>query len=126
LRKIARASRGDYITTFCTTSQGPPEDHFDRRRESGAAGCARARLQRRRHRTGGVLIEQHLTMSVVAQSRDLSDRKTIENFARGSSIGRADEAADILTTAISGVRPRRLERLKAQLLPRCITRPNRC
>src|SRR4029078_8660046 len=27
------------------------------------------------------LVEQHLVMSTVAQSRDLSDRKTIENFA---------------------------------------------
>jgi [protein-PII] uridylyltransferase len=26
------------------------------------------------------LIEQHLTMSSIAQSRDLSDRRTIENF----------------------------------------------
>src|SRR6201995_5251606 len=63
------------------------------------------------------LIEQHLTMSTVAQSRDLSDRKTIENFA---AVWRAVEQMKlltILTTAdIRGVGPGVWNGWKAQLL----------
>ncbi len=52
------------------------------------------------------LIEQHLTMSTVAQSRDLSDRKTIENFAAVVQSVEQMKSLTILTTAdIRGVGP---------------------
>ncbi len=59
------------------------------------------------------LIEQHLTMSTVAQSRDLSDRKTIENFAAVVAVAGAIEAADDPHhRRHPRRRPRRLERLE--------------
>jgi len=63
------------------------------------------------------LIEQHLTMSSVAQSRDLSDRKTIENFAHVvQSVDRL-KLLTILTTAdIKAVGPGVWNGWKAQLI----------
>src|SRR5690349_22721297 len=63
------------------------------------------------------LIEQHLTMSTVAQSRDLSDRKTIENFAAVVQTVEQMKLLTILTTAdIRGVGPGVWNGWKAQLL----------
>ena len=63
------------------------------------------------------LIEQHLTMSKVAQSRDLSDRKTIENFAAVVQSVERMKLLTILTTAdIRGVGPGVWNGWKAQLL----------
>src|SRR6202041_613324 len=63
------------------------------------------------------LIEQHLTMSMVAQSRDLSDRKTIENFAAVVQSVEQMKLLAILTTAdIRGVGPGVWNGWKAQLL----------
>jgi len=71
-------------------------------------------IQRRRYRNWVAwLIEQHLIMSTVAQSRDLSDRQDHRKFRRGGAIGRTDEAADDPDTAdIRGVGSRGLERLE--------------
>src|SRR5215469_6915484 len=63
------------------------------------------------------LIEEHLTMSTVAQSRDLSDRKTIENFASVVQSLEQLKLLTILTTAdIRGVGPGVWNGWKAQLL----------
>jgi [protein-PII] uridylyltransferase len=63
------------------------------------------------------LIEVHLTMSTVAQSRDLSDRKTIENFAAVVQSVEQMKLLTILTTAdIRGVGPGVWNGWKAQLL----------
>jgi [protein-PII] uridylyltransferase len=63
------------------------------------------------------LIEVHLTMSTVAQSRDLSDRKTIENFASVVQSVEQMKLLTILTTAdIRGVGPGVWNGWKAQLL----------
>jgi len=62
-------------------AKGRPEDH------SVAGGRIAARLCPRLGLSAGEtdmvvwLVENHLTMSMVAQSRDLNDRKTIEDFA---------------------------------------------
>ena len=59
------------------------------------------------------LIENHLVMSTVAQSRDLSDRKTIENFATVVQSLERMKLLTILTTAdIRARRPGRVERLE--------------
>jgi [protein-PII] uridylyltransferase len=63
------------------------------------------------------LIEQHLVMSSVAQSRDLSDRKTIENFAAVVQSAERLKLLTILTTAdIRAVGPGVWNGWKAQLL----------
>ncbi len=63
------------------------------------------------------LIEVHLVMSAVAQSRDLSDRKTIENFAAVVQSLERMKLLTILTTAdIRAVGPGVWNGWKAQLL----------
>jgi [protein-PII] uridylyltransferase len=63
------------------------------------------------------LIEHHLVMSTVAQSRDLSDRKTIENFAAVAQTLERMKLLMILTTAdIRAVGPGVWNSWKAQLL----------
>ncbi|HEY0567558.1 MAG TPA: [protein-PII] uridylyltransferase, partial [Xanthobacteraceae bacterium] len=63
------------------------------------------------------LIEHHLVMSSVAQSRDLSDRKTIENFAAVVQSLERLKLLTILTTAdIRAVGPGVWNGWKAQLL----------
>jgi [protein-PII] uridylyltransferase len=63
------------------------------------------------------LIEQHLVMSSVAQSRDLSDRMTIQNFADVVQSGERLKLLAILTTAdIKAVGPGVWNGWKAQLL----------
>ena len=63
------------------------------------------------------LIEFHLVMSTVAQSRDLSDRKTIENFAAVAQSLERMKLLIVLTTAdIRAVGPGVWNSWKAQLL----------
>src|SRR5262245_58213334 len=63
------------------------------------------------------LVEFHLVMSTVAQSRDLSDRKTIENFAAVMQSLERMKLLTILTTAdIRAVGPGVWNSWKAQLL----------
>src|SRR5450830_865037 len=63
------------------------------------------------------LLEQHLVMSSVAQSRDLSDRKTIENFAAVVQSAERLKLLTILTTAdIRAVGPGVWNGWKAQLI----------
>jgi [protein-PII] uridylyltransferase len=63
------------------------------------------------------LVENHLVMSSVAQSRDLSDRKTIENFAAVVQSAERLKLLAILTTAdIRAVGPGVWNGWKAQLL----------
>ncbi len=63
------------------------------------------------------LVEQHLVMSTVAQSRDLSDRKTIENFAAVVQSLERMKLLTIITTAdIRAVGPGVWNGWKAQLL----------
>ncbi len=63
-------------------------------RASRARFCPRFGLSPAETETVAWLIEQHLVMSTVAQSRDLSDRKTIENFAAVVQSLERHEAAD--------------------------------
>jgi [protein-PII] uridylyltransferase len=63
------------------------------------------------------LIEQHLTMSSIAQSRDLSDRRTIENFVAVVQSLERMKLLTILTTAdIRAVGPGVWNGWKAQLI----------
>src|SRR6202041_2355177 len=63
------------------------------------------------------LVENHLVMSTVAQSRDLSDRKTIENFASiVQSLERMKLLTILTTSDIRAVGPGVWNGWKAQLL----------
>jgi [protein-PII] uridylyltransferase len=63
------------------------------------------------------LVEQHLVMSSVAQSRDLSDRVTIQNFAEVAQSVERLKLLTILTVAdIKGVGPGVWNGWKAQLI----------
>ncbi len=98
--------------------QGPDRGPFDRRRAHRAAASARASgFSPADTDTVAWLVEQHLVMSTVAQSRDLSDRKTIENFAAVVQSLERMKLLTILTTAdIRAVGPGVWNGWKAQLL----------
>src|SRR6266496_1915444 len=65
------------------------------------------------------LVEQHLTMSIIAQSRDLSDRRTIENFAGVAQSLERLKLLMVLTTAdIRAVGPGRSEEHTSELQSR--------
>ncbi len=107
-----------YVTLFLhDIAKGRPEDH-----SIAGARVARRFLPRlgfspAETDTGAWLIEQHLTMSSVAQSRDLSDRKTIENFAAVVQSLERLKLLTILTTAdIRAVGPGVWNGWKAQLI----------
>jgi len=75
-------------------------------------GCTPAETE-----TVAWLVEHHLVMSTIAQSRDLSDRKTIENFAAIVQSLERMKLLTILTTAdIRAVGPGVWNGWKAQLL----------
>ncbi|HEY0290873.1 MAG TPA: [protein-PII] uridylyltransferase [Hansschlegelia sp.] len=63
-------------------AKGRPEDHSIAGARIARRLCPRLGLSPAQTDTVAWLIEQHLTMSIVAQSRDLSDRRTIEDFAK--------------------------------------------
>jgi len=119
IRKIRPEHRAViYITTLLhDIAKGRPEDH-----SSGGAKVARRLCPRLGFSTADTetiawLIEKHLVMSTVAQSRDLSDRRTIENFAGVVQSVELMKLLTILTTAdIRGVGPGVWNGWKAQLL----------
>ncbi|MFC3690735.1 [protein-PII] uridylyltransferase [Chenggangzhangella methanolivorans] len=72
-----------YVALFLhDVAKGRPEDHSIAGAKIARKLCPRLGLTPAQTDTVAWLIEQHLTMSIVAQSRDLSDRRTIEDFAK--------------------------------------------
>ena len=72
-----------YVALFLhDIAKGRPEDHSIAGAKVAKKLCPRLGLTPAQTDTVAWLIEQHLTMSIVAQSRDLSDRRTIEDFAK--------------------------------------------
>ncbi|HLH98187.1 MAG TPA: [protein-PII] uridylyltransferase [Xanthobacteraceae bacterium] len=107
-----------YIALFLhDIAKGRIEDHSIAgarvaRRFCPHLGCSPAETE-----TIAWLVEQHLVMSSVAQSRDLSDRMTIQNFASVVQSIERMKLLTILTTAdIKGVGPGVWNGWKAQLL----------
>ncbi len=75
--------RALYVALFLhDIAKGRPEDHSVAGAKIARRLCPRLGLTPAETDTVAWLIEQHLTMSIVAQSRDLSDRRTIEDFAK--------------------------------------------
>lgn len=98
-------------------AKGRPEDHSIAGARVARRLCPRFGLSPVDTDTVAWLIEQHLTMSTIAQSRDLSDRKTIENFASVVQNLERMKLLLILTTAdIRAVGPGVWNNWKSQLL----------
>src|SRR6202007_2715863 len=107
-----------YITTLLhDIAKGRPEDHSIAGAKVARRLCPRLGFSAADTELVAWLIEQHLIMSTVAQSRDLSDRRTIENFAAVVQTVEQMKLLTILTTAdIRGVGPGVWNGWKAQLL----------
>ncbi|MEW6644478.1 MAG: [protein-PII] uridylyltransferase [Pseudomonadota bacterium] len=119
MRKIRPEHRAAlYVTVFLhDIAKGRPEDHSIAGAKVARRLCPRLGFNAADTELIAWLIEEHLTMSTVAQSRDLSDRKTIENFAAVVQSLEHLKLLTILTTAdIRGVGPGVWNGWKAQLL----------
>jgi [protein-PII] uridylyltransferase len=117
--KIQPEHRGViYVATLLhDIAKGRPEDHSAAGAEEAHALCPRLGFSAAHTELVAWLVRQHLVMSTVAQSRDLSDRKTIENFAAVVQSLEQLKLLTILTTAdIRAVGPGTWNGWKAQLL----------
>ena len=71
-----------YVAAFLhDVAKGRPEDHSEAGAAEARALCPRLGLDAAETEAVAWLIEQHLTMSITAQSRDIADPKTIATFA---------------------------------------------
>ncbi len=71
-----------YVALFIhDIAKGRPEDHSIAGARIARRLCPRLGLDPAQTETVAWLVEQHLVMSTVAQSRDLNDRRTIADFA---------------------------------------------
>ncbi len=107
-----------YVTLFLhDIAKGRPEDHSIAGARVARRFCPRLGFSAADTELVAWLVEVHLVMSTVAQSRDLSDRKTIENFAAVVQSLERMKLLTILTTAdIRAVGPGVWNGWKAQLL----------
>ena len=98
-------------------AKGRIEDHSIAGARVARGFCKRMGFSAAEIETAAWLVEKHLVMSSVAQSRDISDRKTIENFAAIAQSVERMKLLTILTTAdIKAVGPGVWNGWKAQLL----------
>ena len=98
-------------------AKGRVEDHSIAGARVARRLCPFVGLSAAETETVAWLIEKHLVMSTVAQSRDLSDRKTIENFAGVvQSLDRLKLLTVLTTADIRAVGPGVWNGWKAQLL----------
>jgi [protein-PII] uridylyltransferase len=107
-----------YVTLFLhDIAKGRPEDHSIAGARVAKRVCPRLGFSAAETNLCAWLIENHLVMSSVAQSRDLSDRKTIENFAAVVQSAERLKLLAVLTTAdIKAVGPGVWNGWKAQLV----------
>jgi [protein-PII] uridylyltransferase len=119
MRKIQPEHRAIlYVAIFLhDIAKGRTEDHSIAGARVARRFCPRVGMSAAATETVAWLVEQHLVMSTIAQSRDLSDRKTIEDFAAVVQSLERLKLLTILTTAdIRGVGPGVWNSWKAQLL----------
>ncbi len=107
-----------YMTMFLhDVAKGRPEDHSVAGSRLAKRLCPRLGFSAAEVELVSWLIANHLVMSSVAQSRDLSDRKTIENFAAVVQSAEQLKLLTILTVAdIKAVGPGVWNGWKAQLI----------
>ncbi len=98
-------------------AKGRQEDHSIAGARVARKLCARFGLSHKQTDTVVWLIEEHLTMSMVAQTRDLTDRKTITDFAdRMQSLERLKMLMILTVCDIRAVGPGVWNGWKGQLL----------
>lgn len=107
-----------YVALFLhDIAKGRIEDHSIAGARIARSFCPRLGFSAAETETAAWLIEIHLVMSSVAQSRDLSDRVTIENFAAVVQSVERMKLLTILTTAdIKAVGPGVWNGWKSQLI----------
>lgn len=107
-----------YVALFLhDIAKGRSEDHCVAGARIARELCPRMGFSAADAETVAWLVENHLQMSAIAQSRDLSDRKTIENFCAVVQSLERMKLLTILTTAdIRAVGPGVWNSWKAQLL----------
>ncbi|MCZ7659712.1 MAG: [protein-PII] uridylyltransferase [Xanthobacteraceae bacterium] len=107
-----------YVALFLhDIAKGRIEDHSIAGARIARRFCPRLGLSAVETEIVSWLVENHLVMSTVAQSRDLSDRKTIENFAAVvQSLERMKLLAVLTTADIRAVGPGVWNGWKAQLI----------
>lgn len=107
-----------YVALFLhDIAKGRIEDHSIAGARVARRLCPRFGLSPAQTDTVAWLVEQHLVMSTVAQSRDLSDRVTVQNFAEVVQSVERLKLLTLLTTAdIKGVGPGVWNGWKAQLI----------
>ncbi|TAK47690.1 MAG: [protein-PII] uridylyltransferase [Xanthobacteraceae bacterium] len=107
-----------YLATLLhDIAKGRPEDHSLAGAEVARQLCPRLGLSSAHTELVAWLVKEHLVLSTVAQSRDLSDRKTIENFAAEVQSLERLKLLTVLTTAdIRAVGPGTWNGWKAQLV----------
>jgi len=107
-----------YVALFLhDIAKGRPEDHSIAGARVTKRFCPRLGFTAAETELTAWLVANHLVMSSVAQSRDLSDRKTIENFAAVVQSAEQMKLLTILTTAdIKAVGPGVWNGWKAQLI----------
>jgi [protein-PII] uridylyltransferase len=107
-----------YVALFLhDIAKGRIEDHSIAGARIARRFCPRFGMSPADTETVAWLVENHLVMSAVAQSRDLSDRRTIENFGAVVQSLERMKLLTILTTAdIRAVGPGVWNGWKAQLL----------
>jgi [protein-PII] uridylyltransferase len=98
-------------------AKGRPEDHSIAGAKVARKLGPRLGLSAKQTELVAWLIEEHLTMSMIAQSRDLNDRKTIEDFAgRVQSLDRLKLLLILTVCDIRAVGPGVWNGWKGQLL----------
>jgi [protein-PII] uridylyltransferase len=107
-----------YVALFLhDIAKGRPEDHSVAGARVAKRVCPRLGFTPSETELTSWLVANHLVMSSVAQSRDLSDRKTIENFANVAQSAERLKLLTILTTAdIKAVGPGVWNGWKSQLI----------
>lgn len=107
-----------YVALFLhDIAKGRPEDHSIEGAKIARKLCPRFGLSAGQTETVAWLIENHLLMSTVAQSRDISDRKTIDDFSSAvQNLERLKLLLILTTTDIRAVGPGVWNGWKAQLL----------
>ena len=98
-------------------AKGRPEDHSEAGARIARRVCPHMGLSAADTETVAWLVEQHLTMSMTAQTRDLNDRKTIDDFAAiVQSVDRLKLLLILTVCDIRGVGPGVWNGWKGQLL----------
>ena len=102
---------------FHDIAKGRPEDHSEAGGRIARRLCPHMGFNPAETETIAWLIEHHLTMSLTAQTRDLNDRKTIEDFAAVvQSVERLKLLLVLTVCDIRGVGPGVWNGWKGQLL----------